>query len=93
MTQSTGWLFRRTQRWEAHIWADKKQVYLGGFSNEAHAGIAHDLMAIKCRGLYSMPTKPYSKPILILISQRPRRLALSKVIITRGWSTAPIVRK
>ena len=41
---------RRTKRWEAHIWADKKQVYLGGFVNEARAGAAHDVMAIKCRG-------------------------------------------
>ena len=41
---------RRTKRWEAHIWADKKQVYLGGFADEACAGAAHDVMAIKCRG-------------------------------------------
>ena len=29
---------RRTKRWEAHIWDDKKQVYLGGFDVEEHAG-------------------------------------------------------
>jgi hypothetical protein len=29
---------RRTKRWEAHIWDDKKQVYLGGFDIEEHAG-------------------------------------------------------
>lgn len=31
---------RRTQRWEAHIWDAKKQVYLGGYDNEDHAGAA-----------------------------------------------------
>lgn len=31
---------RRTKRWEAHIWDDKKQVYLGGFDVEEHAGAA-----------------------------------------------------
>ncbi|EIE26886.1 AP2-domain-containing protein, partial [Coccomyxa subellipsoidea C-169] len=41
---------RRTKRWEAHIWDDKKQVYLGGFDVEEHAGKAHDVMALKCRG-------------------------------------------
>jgi len=41
---------RRTKRWEAHIWAEKKQVYLGGFTDESRAGAAHDVMAIKCRG-------------------------------------------
>ncbi|CAK0780184.1 hypothetical protein CVIRNUC_004961 [Coccomyxa viridis] len=41
---------RRTKRWEAHIWDDKKQVYLGGFDIEEHAGKAHDVMALKCRG-------------------------------------------
>ena len=30
---------RRTKRWEAHIWDDKKQVYLGGFDIEEHAGL------------------------------------------------------
>ena len=30
---------RRTKRWEAHIWDEKKQVYLGGFDIEEHAGM------------------------------------------------------
>ncbi|KAK9826847.1 hypothetical protein WJX81_007439 [Elliptochloris bilobata] len=41
---------RRTRRWEAHIWDNKKQVYLGGYDSEEHAGKAHDVMALKCRG-------------------------------------------
>ncbi|KAF6259975.1 hypothetical protein COO60DRAFT_1625871 [Scenedesmus sp. NREL 46B-D3] len=37
---------RRTKRWEAHIWDNKKQVYLGGFDNEVQAAKAHDIMAV-----------------------------------------------
>ena len=33
-------LRRRTRRWEAHIWDAKKQVYLGGYDSEEHAGAA-----------------------------------------------------
>ncbi|KAG2484298.1 hypothetical protein HYH03_016844 [Edaphochlamys debaryana] len=41
---------RRTKRWEAHIWEERRQVYLGGFEVEEHAAKAHDVMAIRCRG-------------------------------------------
>lgn len=40
---------RRTKKWEAHIWDNRKQLYLGGYDIEEHAGVAHDVMAIKCR--------------------------------------------
>ena len=42
---------KRSGRWEAHIWIrdTKKQVYLGGYSNEQHAAEAFDLVALKCK--------------------------------------------
>jgi hypothetical protein len=43
--------FRRTGKWEAHVWHSKKQVYLGGFDWEEHAAKAHDIMTLKVKGL------------------------------------------
>ena len=40
----------RTNRYEAHIWDDGRQVYLGGFYNEAQAALAYDLAAVRFRG-------------------------------------------
>lgn len=41
---------KRTQRYEAHIWECKKQIYLGGFDSEILAAKSHDIMAIRCKG-------------------------------------------
>jgi len=40
-------LHRRTQRYEAHIWAEKKQIYLGSYSIKSQAARVHDIMAMK----------------------------------------------
>lgn len=41
---------RRTQRYEAHIWSDKKQIYLGSYCRREQAAVAHDIMALKVKG-------------------------------------------
>ena len=39
-----------TGRWEASLWINKRQVYLGGFDSEAKAAHAHDLAALVAKG-------------------------------------------
>ena len=42
--------YRKTDRWDAHIWHGGKQVYLGGWADEKEAAAAYDQACLKFRG-------------------------------------------
>ncbi|KAI3432236.1 hypothetical protein D9Q98_003797 [Chlorella vulgaris] len=67
---------KRTQRYEGHIWESKKQVYLGAYDTEALAGMAHDIMALRCKGLAGATMLNFSlecyTPMLTLIGRLSR---------------------
>lgn len=41
---------RLTQRWEASLWLEGRQLYLGGFDSQMDAAHAYDLAALACKG-------------------------------------------
>uniref|UniRef100_A0A1D1ZV60 AP2/ERF domain-containing protein n=1 Tax=Auxenochlorella protothecoides TaxID=3075 RepID=A0A1D1ZV60_AUXPR len=49
---------RLTQRWEASLWLNGRQLYLGGFNGQEEAAAAYDLAALACKGLGAMTNHP-----------------------------------
>ena len=50
---------RQTFRWEASLWLNGRQLYLGGFQTEEEAAHAYDLAALGCKG----PTAEINFPV------------------------------
>jgi len=70
----------RTGRWEAHIWQDGKQIYLGGFDGEEQAALAYDIAAVKCRGksaITNFSRSNYSRELANLEQVDEKELILS----------------
>ncbi|KDD76490.1 hypothetical protein H632_c208p0 [Helicosporidium sp. ATCC 50920] len=89
---------KRTRRFEAHIWHDKKQVYLGGFVNDVDAARSHDIMSLWCKGWHvaslNYAAEVYSvlKPFASLLSVADVRSCLrscSKRQVAKDKASAP----
>ena len=53
---------RLTQRWEASLWLNGRQLYLGGFDAQIDAAKAYDLAALACKGpdaIINLPAEEY----------------------------------
>ena len=79
----------RTGRWEAHIWEDGKQVYLGGFDSEHQAALAYDVAAVKCRGddaVTNFCMEDYAQELRGLANVGKEELVLSLRRQSKGFS-------
>ncbi|CAI7765375.1 unnamed protein product, partial [Closterium sp. NIES-54] len=47
-----------TKRWEASLWTNKKQLYLGGYDAEEKAARAYDIAALACKGAEAVTNFP-----------------------------------
>lgn len=57
-------LHKRTQKYETHIWYNKKQIYIGSYADQVQAARAHDLVALKLKGtttLLNFPLEDYAE--------------------------------
>ncbi|KAL3137596.1 hypothetical protein ABBQ38_004877 [Trebouxia sp. C0009 RCD-2024] len=86
---------KRTKKWEAHLWDERHQVYLGGFDCEEDAARAHDVMALKCRGKQSTTNydrKDYEEllPQLEKLSKDNVRQLLMRKACTSGRSSSKL---
>mmetsp|Transcript_12705 Transcript_12705/g.46455 ORF Transcript_12705/g.46455 Transcript_12705/m.46455 type:complete len:877 (+) Transcript_12705:346-2976(+) len=80
---------QRTSRWEAHIWDQGRQMYLGGFDTERKAATAYDIMALKCRGaaaVCNFGTEVYQEEMEHVNNMTKEELMLSLRRNSKGFS-------
>jgi hypothetical protein len=74
--------YRRTTRWEAHVWTNGKQQYLGGYKEEEAAARAYDKAVIKIRGKEGDTNFPSSEYVEEMKRLRADELTVGEFILT-----------
>ena len=73
--------YRRTTRWEAHVWTNGKQQYLGGYKEEEAAARAYDKAVIKIRGKEGDTNFPSSEYVDEMKRLRADELTVDEFIL------------
>jgi hypothetical protein len=78
-------LCRLTNRWEASLWLNGRQLYLGGFNSETDAARAYDIVALSCKGLHvatNFPSATYTAELSELAGSTQVGLRTSRILLT-----------
>ena len=73
--------YRRTSRWEAHVWTKGKQQYLGGYKEEEAAARAYDKAVLKIRGMTADTNFPSCEYVREMAEMRADELTVEEFIM------------
>lgn len=71
---------RRKKRWEAHVWRQGKQAYLGGYKDEEEAARAYDMAVLKIRGREAETNFPPEKYLQDLKNMEAESMTVEEFI-------------
>lgn len=80
---------KRSGRWESHVWHNRAQLYVGGWTSERAAARAFDLVCLRTRGaaaVLNFPVVEYAHLIPLLADITNQALVALLRRRSKGWS-------